>query len=96
MAGGSLHELLLRLMAVNQDSNLVSRGGMDGLRYVQNYARNLLTHGWDSEVLIEMDQAFITRNLSPGGSADLLSVGWVLGAMSLSVKERDLSTFSAR
>lgn len=82
--GGSLHELLLRLMAVNQDSNLVSRGGMDGLRYVQNYARNLLTHGWDSEALIEMDQAFITRNLSPGGSADLLSVGWVLGTMSLS------------
>ncbi|NJG87348.1 triphosphoribosyl-dephospho-CoA synthase, partial [Salmonella enterica] len=82
--GGLLHELRVRLMAVNQDSNLVSRGGMDGLRYVQNYARNLLTHGWDREALIEMDQAFITRNLSAGGSADLLSVGWVLGTMSLS------------
>lgn len=73
-----MHALLLRLMAVNQDSNLVSRGGIEGLRYVQRYARALLANGWDHEALIGMDKAFIQRNLSPGGSADLLSVGWVL------------------
>jgi triphosphoribosyl-dephospho-CoA synthase len=28
-----------------------------------------------------MDKALIERNLSPGGSADLLSVGWVLSAI---------------
>lgn len=74
----SLHDLLLRLMAVNQDSNLVSRGGMDGLRYVQGYAQNLVANGWDRAALVEMDKALIARNLSPGGSADLLSVGMVL------------------
>ena len=74
----SLHDLLLRLMAVNQDSNLVSRGGIDGLRYVQRYAQNLLSHGWDRAALIEMDKALVARNLSPGGSADLLSIAWVL------------------
>lgn len=73
------HALLLRLMAVNPDSNLVSRGGMSGLRYVQDYARRLLQDGWDRHALEEMDQALIARNLSPGGSADLLSVAWVLG-----------------
>lgn len=73
-----LHALLLRLMAVNPDSNLVSRGGMNGLRYVQDYAHDLLENGWDEGALIAMDNALITRNLSPGGSADLLSVGWVL------------------
>ena len=34
--GRQLHDLLLRLMAVNPDSNLVSRGGIHGLRYVQS------------------------------------------------------------
>ncbi|MGK3142480.1 triphosphoribosyl-dephospho-CoA synthase CitG [Pantoea sp. C2G6] len=76
--GGTLHELLLHLLAVNQDTNLVARGGMEGLRYVQGYARQLLAQGWDRQALSEMDQALIARNLSPGGSADLLSVGWVL------------------
>lgn len=74
----SLHDLLLRLMAVNQDSNLVSRGGMEGLRYVQGYAQHLVASGWDRASLVEMDNALIARNLSPGGSADLLSVGMVL------------------
>ncbi|BBQ82258.1 MULTISPECIES: triphosphoribosyl-dephospho-CoA synthase CitG [Enterobacteriaceae] len=77
-----LHALLLRLMAVNPDSNLVSRGGMNGLRYVQDYAHDLLENGWDEGALIAMDNALITRNLSPGGSADLLSVGWVLSKVS--------------
>lgn len=76
--GGTLHELLLHLLAVNQDSNLVSRGGMAGLHFVQGYARQLLAQGWDREALSEMDRALIARNLSPGGSADLLSVSWVL------------------
>lgn len=76
--GISLHELLLHLMAINQDSNLVSRGGIEGLRYVQGYAQKLLANGWDHEELIRMDNMLVKRNLSPGGSADLLSVGWVL------------------
>ncbi|PJR65779.1 triphosphoribosyl-dephospho-CoA synthase CitG [Raoultella sp. T31] len=79
--GRQLHDLLLRLMAVNPDSNLVSRGGIEGLRYVQGYARELLANGWDREMLLKMDKALIERNLSPGGSADLLSVGWVLSAI---------------
>ena len=77
----SLHTLLLSLMAVNPDSNLVSRGGLNGLHYVQGYAQQLLDRGWDKQDLIKMDQALIARNLSPGGSADLLSVGWVLSAV---------------
>ncbi|QCT22261.1 triphosphoribosyl-dephospho-CoA synthase CitG [Jejubacter calystegiae] len=76
--GNSLHDLLLRLMAINQDSNLVSRGGIEGLRYVQGYALKLLANGWDHDELIRMDNMLVKRNLSPGGSADLLSVGWVL------------------
>ena len=54
---------------------------MEGLRYVQDYARELLANGWDREALLKMDIALIERNLSPGGSADLLSVGWVLSGI---------------
>lgn len=74
-----LEEMLLRLMAVNPDSNLVARGGLEGLNYVQTYALKLLRDGWDRQALEKMDDALIARNLSPGGSADLLSVAWVLG-----------------
>lgn len=73
-----LHNALLRLMAVNRDSNLVSRGGLAGLRYVQAYAQQLLTTGWEADDLRQMDQALIARHLSPGGSADLLAVAYVL------------------
>lgn len=76
-----LHNALLRLIAANRDSNLVSRGGIAGLRYAQDYAARLLASGWDNGALCEMDQAFITRRLSPGGSADLLAIAWVLAAL---------------
>lgn len=73
-----LHNALLRLMAVNRDSNLVSRGGLVGLRYVQAYAQQLLATGWEADDLRQMDRALIARHLSPGGSADLLAVAYVL------------------
>lgn len=76
-----LHHALLRLMATNNDSNLVSRGGITGLRYVQTYAQNLLNNGWDHARLQEMDRDLIAKHLSPGGSADLLAVAWVLAAL---------------
>lgn len=76
-----LHNALLRLMAANADSNLVSRGGMAGLRYVQDYAAGLLATSWNSDSLQEMDNALMARRLSPGGSADLLAVAYVLASL---------------
>ncbi|SQA97657.1 triphosphoribosyl-dephospho-CoA synthase [Cedecea neteri] len=69
---------MLRLMAANPDTNLVSRGGLNGLRYVQRYAARLLQQGWHEDDLRQMDAELIARNLSPGGSADLLAVSAVL------------------
>lgn len=79
----ALLRMLLALMATNPDTNVISRGGVSGLKYVQRYARRLLTIEKLSgekltNALRNMDAAFITRNLSPGGSADLLAVGWFL------------------
>lgn len=73
-----LHQALLSLMAVNPDTNLVSRGGLEGLHFVQLYASQLLANGWTTADLAIMDKALTNRNLSPGGSADLLAVTQVL------------------
>ncbi|NDJ58793.1 triphosphoribosyl-dephospho-CoA synthase CitG [Enterobacteriaceae bacterium 4M9] len=75
--------MLLALMATNPDTNIISRGGVNSLRYVQRYARRLLKMKNLSgeklyNALVNMDNALIARNLSPGGSADLLAVGWLL------------------
>jgi triphosphoribosyl-dephospho-CoA synthase len=79
----AMHEALLQLMAHNMDTNLVSRGGMDGLGFVQAESRRLLASpntpaGLRTAQLAAFDQALIARNLSPGGSADLLAVSWFL------------------
>lgn len=75
----ALLQTLLHLMAWNDDTNLVSRGALKGLYYVQQQAQRLL---WDGGVLTKggiaalqrLDDDLIARNLSPGGSADLLAV----------------------
>ncbi|EJS96427.1 triphosphoribosyl-dephospho-CoA synthase CitG [Pectobacterium wasabiae] len=74
----ALLRTLLVLMAYNPDTNVVSRGGMDGLMFVQHYAQRLLADPLDRQALVKMDEALIARNLSPGGSADLLALTWLL------------------
>jgi triphosphoribosyl-dephospho-CoA synthase len=79
----ALLEVLVHLMAHNQDTNLVSRGGMEGLLFVQQQARQLLLNVCPplpirKTQLAALDRTLIERNLSPGGSADLLAVSWFL------------------
>lgn len=79
----ALLKMLLALMAANADTNLISRGGLSGLKYVQRYAARLmkiknLSGDALRRALKNMDNVLIKKNLSPGGSADLLAVGWLL------------------
>jgi triphosphoribosyl-dephospho-CoA synthase len=74
-----LLQVLLHLLAASDDTNLVSRGGIAGLDYVQTHARRLLEEGGvlASDGLRKMeafDDSLIARNLSPGGSAVLLGI----------------------
>ncbi|EBJ0752093.1 triphosphoribosyl-dephospho-CoA synthase [Salmonella enterica] len=64
-----------------------ARGGADGLRWLQQQAAVLLHQGGirtpdDLVYLHRFDQQCIERNLSPGGSADLLIVTWFLAQIS--------------
>lgn len=74
---------LLALMAALPDTNLLWRGGEAGLAGVQAAARRFNAAGgveraqW-RERLVDMHRALVARNLSPGGSADLVAATWVV------------------
>lgn len=62
----------LALMANLDDTCLLHRGGLEGLQYAKQFARRILNTG-DLHELRRMNEQFKERNLSPGGSADLLA-----------------------
>ncbi|WP_076866040.1 triphosphoribosyl-dephospho-CoA synthase MdcB [Bradyrhizobium mercantei] len=69
----------MALIAQVADTNLLHRGGADGLRFAQTSASAFLatagvgSSGW-RERAAEIHHAFVAHNLSPGGSADLLAM----------------------
>lgn len=65
---------LLNLMTVTEDSNVVYRGGLEGLDYIRKEAAGLLEDGFSLEKVKAFDEECIKKNLSPGGSADLLAI----------------------
>ncbi|TWS12984.1 hypothetical protein FRA29_24340, partial [Escherichia coli] len=74
--------VLLR-RATTGDTNVASGGGGGGLRWLRREAKNLLKKGGiqppaDLDYLRQFDRECIERNLSPGGSADLLILTWFL------------------
>jgi len=67
------------LIAAVEDTNLLHRGGLSGLRFAQRAACRFLDEGgvgtWDwRERANAVHQSFVRRGLSPGGSADLLAM----------------------
>ena len=78
---GGRDAALLTLLAEVEDTNLLHRGGPEGLALVQSRARSILAASPPAygEGLLELDRACIARNLSPGGSADLLALALFLG-----------------
>ena len=71
---------LIALMARNDDTNLIHRGGIAAQQAVAARARQLLAaEEFPSEAAVAaLDAALIRENLSPGGSADLLALCYLL------------------
>ena len=67
---------LLHLISRAADTNMVKRGGPNGAAWGAAAAEALLKHSPlpSFEQIAALDDAFIQRNLSPGGCADLLAV----------------------
>jgi len=75
--------VLLVLMANTQDSNIVGRHDIKTLDYTKEIAKDALSKGGyltiEGKNFVEkMDRHFIQKNISPGGSADLIAVTLLL------------------
>ena len=75
----ALVHALIALMTVVEDSNVIWRTDYDTLLEVQRIAKNILSLGSvftekGRMAIAETERYFLQRHISPGGSADLLSV----------------------
>ena len=75
----ALVNALISLMTVVEDSNVIWRTDYDTLLEVQRIAKNILSLGSvftekGRMAIAETERYFLQRRISPGGSADLLSV----------------------
>src|SRR6185295_13746821 len=72
-------EACFALISAVEDTNLLHRGGLDGLRFARRATRIFLDQGgvrrpgWRARAR-SVHKDFIARRLSPGGSADLLAM----------------------
>ena len=73
-------EVLLRLITECQDTNLLHRGGKDGLAFARSWAGRVLSADPARRfaLLADMDRVMIEKNLSPGGCADLIAAAFFL------------------
>lgn len=75
----ALVHALISLMTVVEDSNVIWRTDYDTLLEVQRIANNILSLGSvftekGRMAIAETERCFLQRRISPGGSADLLSI----------------------
>lgn len=74
----ALHKTLLRIMCDLDDTNIVYRTSMETMQEVKTEARQMLDTSRNivnfEATLQAMNTDYIHRNISPGGSADMLSL----------------------
>ncbi|HEX8612398.1 MAG TPA: triphosphoribosyl-dephospho-CoA synthase MdcB [Telluria sp.] len=81
-------EALFALMMHVSDTNVVHRGGPQGAAFVRIQASAFLhaggtaSRGWQAHALA-IHHAFVERNLSPGGAADLLAASCFVHALTV-------------
>ena len=69
------------LLAETKDTNVLFRGGTEGLLFIQTQARDFLGRGsvfepgWQQRAE-SLHRECSAKNLSPGGCADLLAAAW--------------------
>lgn len=72
----NLKNALLKLISINDDTNMLKRGGNEGLTFGKKLANQ--EYSCINSHLEYMNNEFVGRNLSPGGSADLLAITYFL------------------
>ena len=67
------HRLLLLIMSQLDDTNVIHRAGYEHAQQVKTEARTLLDN-YSTEGMEAMNRDYIDRNISPGGSADMVAL----------------------
>ena len=72
--------VLMTIMGHMTDTNLIARSDLETQKMVSDQAKKIVEKYScpNTGLLNWLDQQFTARNLSPGGSADLLAVCWML------------------
>lgn len=76
----TLHKTLLRIMCDLDDTNVIYRTDLATAEEVKQEARALLDN-FSETALKDMDRHYTTRNISPGGAADMLSLTIFIGSI---------------
>lgn len=76
----TLHKTLLRIMCDLDDTNVIYRTDLATAEEVKLEARALLDN-FSKAALKDMDRHYTTRNISPGGAADMLSLTIFIGSI---------------
>lgn len=76
----TLHKTLLRIMCDLDDTNVIYRTDLATAEEVKQEARALLDN-FSEAALKDMDRHYTTRNISPGGAADILSLTIFIGSI---------------
>lgn len=73
---------LLEIMAVTQDTNVISRSSCQTAQALRGELADFLSQAPSMDAILDyarkLDQRLIRKNISPGGSADLLALGFFL------------------
>lgn len=78
----TLHKTLLRIMCDLDDTNVIYRTDLATAEEVKQEARALLDN-FSKAALKDMDRHYTTRNISPGGAADMLSLTIFIGSIQI-------------
>lgn len=76
----TLHKTLLRIICDLDDTNVIYRTDLATAEEVKQEARVLLD-SFSKAALKDMDRHYTTRNISPGGAADMLSLTIFIGSI---------------
>ena len=74
----SLADVLIHIISETEDTNIPGRNSIETLSYAEKMCRNFIMSGGvfrenGIEELKKLDRDFIEKNISPGGSADILA-----------------------
>ena len=76
---------LLHIIAGSQDTNIIARSDYETMTRIRAQIQELLDSGLEKQdylsIIRDLDREFIKKNISPGGSADMLALTYFIDSL---------------